>query len=208
MNPAAVISERKLGSCHHRLEKLGVSIVAPEVFLVLYPPTAAAVVVGRRHRRVLLTAAAAAVVDPRVAQSTDPTRSSTVFLSVQKTWFLSVHKLYFSHVLHFVHMAKMSTWHLTAQNLGPRCLSLLRDENETANVFRSKNIKCEKYVSDIGHCLGHPLFPSEQQMWVAWNTLNPLLTRIPLHIHYIHSLHFAQEGICVFNQTELNLDTT
>ena len=109
MNPAAVISERKLGSCHHRLEKLGVSIVAPEVFLVLYPPTAAAVVVGRRHRRVLLTAAAAAVVDPRVAQSTDPTRSSTVFLSVQKTRFLSVYKLYFSHVLHFVHMAKMST---------------------------------------------------------------------------------------------------
>ena len=107
MNPAAVISERKLGSCHHRLEKLGVSIVAPEVFLVLYP--AAAVVVGRRHRRVLLTAAAAAVVDPRVAQPTDPTRSSTVFLSVQKTRFLSVYKLYFSHVLHFVHMAKMST---------------------------------------------------------------------------------------------------
>ena len=108
MNPAAVIFGRKLGSCHHRLEKLGVSIVAPEVFLVLYP-AAAAVVVGRRHRRVLLTAAAAAVVDPRVAQSTDPTRSSTVFLSVQKTRFLSVYKLYFSHVLHFVHMAKMST---------------------------------------------------------------------------------------------------
>ena len=53
------------------------SIVAPEVFLVLYPP-AAAVVMGRRHRRVLLTAAAAAVVDPRVAQSTDPTHSSNV----------------------------------------------------------------------------------------------------------------------------------
>ena len=70
MNPAAVISGRKLGSCHHRLEKLGVSIVAPEVFLVLYP--AAAVVVGRRHRRVLLTAAAAAaVVDPGLGRLTD-----------------------------------------------------------------------------------------------------------------------------------------
>ena len=116
MNPAAVISERKLGSCHHRLEKLGVSIVAPEVFLVLYP--AAPVVVGRRHRRVLLTAAAAAVVDPRVAQPTDPTRSSNVFLSVQKLDFSQLVNC-ISHMFYILSTWQNEHWTLDSPEFGP-----------------------------------------------------------------------------------------
>ena len=134
------------------------SIVAPEVFLVLYPSAAA--VVGRRHRRVLLTAAAAAVVDPRVAQPTDPTRSSNVFLSVQKLDF-SQFRNCISHMFY-----TLSTWHLTLDSLesGPQMPSPFwgceRNCQCVKKLFHSspevKNIKCEKYVSDKGQCLGHP----------------------------------------------------